>query len=181
MGPISFSLCLILNFDSHKWPAVLVRDVKWKPCNFEWYLCGSLYSTFKTPFYPYAFHSNRFQTLFIDQLVRSKATCSFKQNRQENVWGWKKRGFVCRLNYDLPWHNWVRVLYKMINCYNCILPWATLQVTASFRNGRSTSLDSRLLTQAAAVSASLYPTVYTVYQVHACSTVQFVVQRVCGT
>ena len=27
----------------------------------------------------YAFHNKRFQTLFKDQLVRSKATCSFKQ------------------------------------------------------------------------------------------------------
>ena len=42
-------------FDSHKWPTVLVDEVKGKPCNFEACLCGSLYSTF-TSFYPYAFY-----------------------------------------------------------------------------------------------------------------------------
>ena len=69
--------------DSNKWPTVLIRDVKWKACNFEWYLRGSLYSTFKTSFQPYTFHH-----FFIDQLVRSKATCSvnssptFLQRRQ---------------------------------------------------------------------------------------------------
>ena len=65
-------------FDSHKWPTVLVRTVKGKPRNFEANLCGSLYSTFKTSFQPYAFYKTRLQMLFIDQLVRSKATCSFK-------------------------------------------------------------------------------------------------------
>ena len=59
-------------FDSHKWPTVLVRRVKGKPRNFEACLCGSLYSTFKRSFYPYAFYNKRLQTLFIDQLVRSK-------------------------------------------------------------------------------------------------------------
>ena len=39
------------------------------------YLCRSLYSTFTTSFYPYAFYNKRLQTLFIDQLVRSKAMC----------------------------------------------------------------------------------------------------------
>ena len=34
------------NFDSHKWPTVLVDEVKGKPCNFKACLCGSLYSTF---------------------------------------------------------------------------------------------------------------------------------------
>ena len=34
------------NVDSIIWPVVLVGKVKGKPCNFEWYLCGSLYSTF---------------------------------------------------------------------------------------------------------------------------------------
>ena len=65
-------------FDSHKWPTVLVDEVKGKPCNFEACLCGSLYSTFTTSFYPYAFYNKRLQTLFKDQLDRSKATCSFK-------------------------------------------------------------------------------------------------------
>ena len=64
-------------FDSHKWPTVLVDEVKGKPCNFEACLCGSLYSTFTTSFYPYAFYNKRLQTLFKDQLDRSKATCSF--------------------------------------------------------------------------------------------------------
>ena len=64
--------------DSHKWLTELVRTVKGKPRDFEANLCGSLYSTFKTSFQPYTFHNKRLQTLFIDQLVRSKATCSFK-------------------------------------------------------------------------------------------------------
>ena len=65
-------------FDSHKWPTVLVDEVKGKPCIFEACLCGSLYSTFTRSFYPYAFYNKRLQTLFKDQLDRSKATCSFK-------------------------------------------------------------------------------------------------------
>ena len=35
-----------------KWPNVLVDKVKGKPCNFEACLCGSLYSTLTTSFYP---------------------------------------------------------------------------------------------------------------------------------
>ena len=34
------------NFDSHKWPTVLVRKVKRKPRNFKANVCGLLYSTF---------------------------------------------------------------------------------------------------------------------------------------
>ena len=49
-----------------------------KPCNFEACLCGSLYYTFTTSFYPYAFYNKQLQMLFKDQLTRSKATCSFK-------------------------------------------------------------------------------------------------------
>ena len=37
-------------FDFIKWLTVLVCKVKGKPHNFEAYLCGSLYSTFKTSF-----------------------------------------------------------------------------------------------------------------------------------
>ena len=37
-------------FDSHKWPTVLVDEVTEKPRNFDVYLCGSLHSTFTTPF-----------------------------------------------------------------------------------------------------------------------------------
>ena len=64
---------------SHKWSTVFVRAVKGKPRNFEASLCGSLYSTFTTSFYPNAFYKKKkqLQTLFKDQLVRSKATCSF--------------------------------------------------------------------------------------------------------
>ena len=46
-------------FDSHKWPTVLVDEVKRKPSNFEAYFCRSLYSTFTTSFYPYAFYNIR--------------------------------------------------------------------------------------------------------------------------
>ena len=68
-------------FDSHKWPTVLVDEVKGKPRNFEAYLCESLYSTFKTSFQPCAFYSKRLHTctLFKDQLDRSKAMCSLKK------------------------------------------------------------------------------------------------------
>ena len=64
------------NFYSHKWPTVFDDEVKGKPCNFEACLCGSLYSTLTTSFYPCAFHNKRSHTLFKDQLDRSKATCS---------------------------------------------------------------------------------------------------------
>ena len=37
-----------------------------------------VYSTFTTSFYSYAYYNKRLQTLFKDQLGRSKATCSFK-------------------------------------------------------------------------------------------------------
>ena len=66
-------------FESHIWPTVLVRT-EWKPRNFEATLCGSLYSTFKTSFQPYALYKKRLQTHFIEQLVRSEATCSFNSN-----------------------------------------------------------------------------------------------------
>ena len=42
-------------FDSHVMADRLVRTVKGKPGNFEANVCGSLYSTFKTSFQPYAF------------------------------------------------------------------------------------------------------------------------------
>ena len=50
---------------------------KKKTTQFEANVCGSLYSTFKLSFYPYAFYNKRLQTLFKDQLEWSKATCSF--------------------------------------------------------------------------------------------------------
>ena len=67
----------VIKFDSHKWPTVLVDEVKGKPCNFKACSCGSLYSPFTTSFYPSTFYNKRLQTLFKDQLDRSKATCSF--------------------------------------------------------------------------------------------------------
>ena len=51
-------------FDSHIWPTVFVDEVKRKPRNFEAYLCNSLYSTFTTSFYPYAFYNKRLQNAF---------------------------------------------------------------------------------------------------------------------
>ena len=53
-------------FDSHKWPTILVDEVKGKPCSFEACLCGSFCSTFTTSFHPYTFD-------------RSKATFSFNK------------------------------------------------------------------------------------------------------
>ena len=78
VASVKYQACTICQiFDSHKWPTVLVRTVKGKPRNFEANVCGPLYSTFKTSFQPMHFMKKRLQTLFIDQLVRSKATCSF--------------------------------------------------------------------------------------------------------
>ena len=54
-----FLLCLELsrsaiygsqNFDSNKWPTMLVDRVKRKPRNFVAYLCRPLYSTFTISF-----------------------------------------------------------------------------------------------------------------------------------
>ena len=64
-------------FDSHKWPTVLVHRVRGKPRNFKANLCGSLYSTFKTSFYQYAFYNKWLQTLFVDQLVPIQGNVSF--------------------------------------------------------------------------------------------------------
>jgi hypothetical protein len=67
------AICGSKMLDSHKWLTVLVRQVKRKPRNFEANLCGSLYVNFLKSFQPYAFYNKLLQTLFIDQLVRSKA------------------------------------------------------------------------------------------------------------
>ena len=60
-------------FVSTKWRTVLAHDVKGKPCNFKAYFCVDhcilLLKRLIT--------NKRFQTLFIDQLARSQATCSF--------------------------------------------------------------------------------------------------------
>ena len=57
-----------------QWPTVLVDEVKGTPRNFEWYLCGYLKHLSNLN---YTVHNKRLQTLFKDQLVRSKATCSY--------------------------------------------------------------------------------------------------------
>ena len=69
-----FLLCRELTWSAILWSH---HDVKGKPCNFEAYLCGSLYSTFKLSIQPFVFHNKRFRKLFKDQLDQSKATCSF--------------------------------------------------------------------------------------------------------
>ena len=46
-------------------------------------MCVDHFFTFKTSFYPYAFYNKWLQTLFKDQLVRSKATCSFNTVRRK--------------------------------------------------------------------------------------------------
>ena len=51
-------------FDSNKWPTVLVGKVKRQPRNFKAYLCRSLYSTFATSLYPYAFYNKRLENAF---------------------------------------------------------------------------------------------------------------------
>ena len=95
-------------FDSHKWPSMLVDEVKGKPCNFEACLCGSLYSTFTTSFYSYAFYNRRLQTLFKDQLDRSKATCSFKKSKLQ-WYGKPLANFLTVFDWKAPlqiksWH-----------------------------------------------------------------------------
>ena len=82
------------------WPTKFVGEVKGKPRNFEWYLCGSLYSTFKISVYSYSCYNKQLQTLFKDQLDRSKATCSFNIHLflLEHLNGW------CSLDTDsYPW------------------------------------------------------------------------------
>ena len=65
--------------DSQKVADRVSRRGKRKTRNFQAYLCGSLYSTYKYIFFqPHAFYNKWLQTLFKDQLDRSKATCSFK-------------------------------------------------------------------------------------------------------
>ena len=69
-----------------KWLTMLVRKVNGKPRNFKAYSCGS-----STSFKLYAFQNRRFQSLFMDQLVRSKATCPFKL-------GLQTKGFLYSIN-----------------------------------------------------------------------------------
>ena len=74
-------------FDSHNRQTVLILKVKGKPRNFEAMLCGSLYILLKHLSNHMHFITNGYKMLFIDQLVRSKATCSFKQNTKINKCG----------------------------------------------------------------------------------------------
>ena len=64
-------------FDSHKWLTVLVDEVKGKLeiLRRVFFLCGSLYYTFTTSFYPHAFYNKWFQTLFKDQLETDPRQC----------------------------------------------------------------------------------------------------------
>ena len=65
------------NFDSHKWPTVSVDRVNRKPRNFEAYMQIIVlllqYLSNHTHF-----TTNRYRTIFKDQLDRSKATSSVK-------------------------------------------------------------------------------------------------------
>ena len=96
-----FPFTVRTNTVGHKWPTVLDDEVKGKPCNFEACLCGSLYSTFTTSFYPYAFYNKRLQSLFKDQFDRSKATCSFKS--------------ICKQYWIYNWCFFITVEYNVYN------------------------------------------------------------------
>ena len=65
------------NFDSHKWPTVLVDKVKGKLCNFE-QLCKTVQFRGMFVWIIVFYFNKRLQTLFKDQLDRSKAMFSFK-------------------------------------------------------------------------------------------------------
>ena len=65
-------------FDAHKWPIVLVDEVKIKPRNFEAHLCRSFILLLQHLSNRMHFITNGYRTLFKDQLGRPKATCSFE-------------------------------------------------------------------------------------------------------
>ena len=65
--------------DSHKWPTVLIDEVKGKPRNSS-DTCVVRYILLLKYLSNHVFYNKRFQTLFKDQLDRSKATCSFNLN-----------------------------------------------------------------------------------------------------
>ena len=99
------------NFDSHKWPTVLLDEVKRNPRNFEAYLCRSLCSTFTTSFEPYMhFITNGYKKLFIDQLDRSKATCSFN-----NIIIIKLKSFISHVHVSTN-----RVTLKALSVYKLL-------------------------------------------------------------
>ena len=61
---------------------VRVDAVIGKPRNFDGYLCRSLYSTLQhLSNHMHYITVNGYKRFFIDQLVQSKATCSFKISR----------------------------------------------------------------------------------------------------
>ena len=73
------------NFDSHKWPTVLVRRVKGNHAILR-QMCVDHCILLVKHLSNHAFCNKRLQTLFKDQLVRSKATCSFKlRNQPQNI------------------------------------------------------------------------------------------------
>ena len=66
-------------FDSHKWLTVLVDEVKRKPRNFKAYFCVDHCILLLQHLSNHIdFITNGYRTLFKDQLDRSKATCSLK-------------------------------------------------------------------------------------------------------
>ena len=67
------------------WRAILWSQIVHKTIQFRDIFAWILYSTFKTSFWPYAFHNKRLQTLFIDQIALSKATCSFTKGPTSNT------------------------------------------------------------------------------------------------
>ena len=75
--------------DSHKWPTVLIDEVKGKPRNSS-DTCVVRYILLLKYLSNHIFYNKRFQTLFKDQLDRSKATCSFNTTRPRTAtsrWG----------------------------------------------------------------------------------------------
>ena len=109
---------------SSVWTVTRMDEVTRKLPNFVACLCGSLYSTFKTSFYPHAFHNKRLQTLFnTDQLVRSKATCSFKVNshikHHSIVFGFARWHWSWKDCFVKKWKMILHCLSTECNAYLC--------------------------------------------------------------
>ena len=86
--------------DSHKWPTVLVDEVKGKPRTFEAYCCRSLYSTFTTSFYPYAFYNKRLQNALQRPTRPIQGNGSFNRKLLSiyEIGPWFKKSFRTFLN-----------------------------------------------------------------------------------
>ena len=106
---------------------MIVDEVKWKQCNFEACLCGSLYTTFKTSFQPYAFYNKWLQMLFKDQRVPLRIQVSqprFQNHtlliRNTTAWVW----WFFTLGHNTPRFSLTRVsLYtKYMKLYPKALP-----------------------------------------------------------